>query len=71
MKDVIICILMIGFLILACTTPSKTIVPVNPHATPEARNLLDFLYSINGKYTLTGPCILPSQAVSMMNWFIK
>lgn len=28
--------------------------PVNPDATPEARALLDLLYRISGKYTLTG-----------------
>ena len=28
--------------------------PVNPNATPEAKQLLEFLYSIQGKYTLTG-----------------
>ena len=29
-------------------------VPVNKNAIPEAVQLLDFLYSIQGKYTLTG-----------------
>jgi mannan endo-1,4-beta-mannosidase len=28
--------------------------PVNPHASPEARAVLKYLYSISGKYTLTG-----------------
>jgi len=28
--------------------------PVNPHASPEARALLHYLYSMSGKYTLTG-----------------
>lgn len=28
--------------------------PVNPDASPEARQLLDFLYSIQGEYTLSG-----------------
>lgn len=28
--------------------------PVNPDASPEARNLLRYLYSIQGKYTLSG-----------------
>ena len=28
--------------------------PVNPHATPEARELLAYLYSISGKGTITG-----------------
>ena len=28
--------------------------PVTPHASPEAKALLEFIYSISGKYTLTG-----------------
>jgi mannan endo-1,4-beta-mannosidase len=28
--------------------------PVNPHASPEARALLEYLYSISGRYTLAG-----------------
>jgi mannan endo-1,4-beta-mannosidase len=32
----------------------KTIQPVTPNASPEARALLNFLYDISGKYTLTG-----------------
>lgn len=28
--------------------------PVNPDASPEARKLLSYLYSISGKYTLSG-----------------
>lgn len=54
MKNVIIVILMIGFLIGACSTPKERITTVNLNATIEARNLLDFLYSIKGKYTLSG-----------------
>ncbi|WP_462354612.1 glycoside hydrolase family 26 protein [Alistipes timonensis] len=33
---------------------SQKITPVNPGASPEARQLLEFLYSIRGRYTLTG-----------------
>ena len=33
---------------------AQTRTPVNPHASPEARALLEFLYSISGHYTLTG-----------------
>lgn len=33
---------------------AQTLVPVNHHATPEARQLLNYLYSINGKYILSG-----------------
>lgn len=32
----------------------KGYAPVNKNTTPEAVQLLDFLYSIQGKYTLTG-----------------
>ncbi len=28
--------------------------PINPNASPEAKQLLDFLYSLQGKYTITG-----------------
>jgi mannan endo-1,4-beta-mannosidase len=34
--------------------------PVTPNASPEARELLKFLYSINGKYTLTGQHNFPN-----------
>ena len=33
------------------TTPMK---PVSPNASPEAVALLDYIYSISGKYLLTG-----------------
>lgn len=33
---------------------AQPIKPVNKHITPEARKLLNYLYSINGKYTLAG-----------------
>jgi len=35
--------------------------PVNPHATPEARALLAYLYSISGKVTLTGQHTYPNE----------
>ena len=35
--------------------------PVNPHATPEARALLAYLYSISGKATLTGQHTYPNE----------
>jgi len=47
----------VGSLLLACALPlaaQTSPSPVNPHATPEARALLAYLYSISGKYTLTG-----------------
>ena len=34
--------------------PSRAQEPVNPHASPEARALLELYYSLSGKYTLTG-----------------
>ena len=34
--------------------PGKAQLPVTPHASPEATALLEFIYSISGKYTLTG-----------------
>ncbi len=45
-------------LLCMCTTPSfettKTCEPVTPNTSPEAKALLEFLYSISGRYTLTG-----------------
>lgn len=51
--------LLLGILLIALTAAygaaqSKTHAPVNPHASREARNLLDFLYAVKGKYTLAG-----------------
>jgi mannan endo-1,4-beta-mannosidase len=52
--------LLAGALLAVCVIPlgaqskSSDAVPVNPHATPEARALLRYLYSMSGKYTLTG-----------------
>src|SRR5215831_9783442 len=34
--------------------PAQSFQPVNGHASPEARKLLAYLYSINGKYILSG-----------------
>lgn len=34
--------------------PAKGFAPVNPDASKEARQLLEFLYSVQGEYTLTG-----------------
>jgi len=39
--------------------------PVNPHAAPEARALLTYLYSISGKYILTGQHNYPN---TIANW---
>jgi mannan endo-1,4-beta-mannosidase len=36
--------------------------PVNPHATPEARALLQFIDSISGQYTLTGQHNFPNDS---------
>jgi mannan endo-1,4-beta-mannosidase len=39
--------------------------PVNPHASPEARALLQYLYSISGRYTLSGQHNYPN---SVSRW---
>jgi len=41
-------------LLLLCALPIRAQEPVNPHASPEARALLRYLYSISGRYTLAG-----------------
>lgn len=46
--------LMTAALLYGCTSGRRTVAPVNPEASPEARQLLEFLYSIRGKYTLAG-----------------
>jgi len=38
----------------SCTKGKTRMEPVNPHASKEAKALLDFLYDIKGKYTLSG-----------------
>ncbi len=49
-------ILIILTILTGCQKEKKYISfdPVNPNATEEVRNLLDYLYSINGKKTLSG-----------------
>lgn len=42
------------FLILNSSCLNPKISPVNPNATPEARQLLEYLYSISGKQILSG-----------------
>ncbi|HYW97343.1 MAG TPA: glycosyl hydrolase, partial [Bacteroidales bacterium] len=44
----------LSLLTMACARQPSHPEPVNPDASPEARELLDFLYSLNGKYTLSG-----------------
>lgn len=46
----------VAILISLCQAPlwAEAQSPVNPHAAPEARALLDYIYSISGKYILTG-----------------
>ncbi len=39
--------------------PDKIIKPVTPNASPEAVNLLEYLYSISGSHTLTGQHCVP------------
>ena len=45
-------LVVISALTLSCAPKGPQ--PVNPSATPEARELLSFLYSISGSYTLSG-----------------
>jgi len=45
---------LITFIILICLKPSQAQEPVNPHASPEAKALLELFYSLSGQYTLTG-----------------
>lgn len=54
MKTILFSFCALFLLAFACQKPEQGIAPINPNASVEARNLLDFLYSINGKYTLTG-----------------
>jgi mannan endo-1,4-beta-mannosidase len=41
-------------ILLFAAFPIRAQEPVNPHASPEARALLRYLYSISGRYTLAG-----------------
>ena len=41
-------------LFCGCTQEKKGYDPINPNASKEARQLLEFLYSIQGEYTLAG-----------------
>lgn len=45
---------LILMIVASCQDRPPSIAPVNPDATAEVRNLLDFLYSVKGKYTLSG-----------------
>jgi len=42
------------FLFLVITSFTQSFQPVNKNASPEAKQLLSYLYSINGKYILSG-----------------
>lgn len=47
--------LMTAALLYGCTSGRRTVAPGSiREASPEARQLLEFLYSIRGKYTLAG-----------------
>jgi len=46
--------LLLSLAALAATAAAEPPRTVNPNATPEARALLDFLYEIQGKHTLSG-----------------
>ena len=45
----ILAILCAAALLGGCTAAPKNIAPVNPDASPEARQLLEFLYSVRGR----------------------
>jgi len=45
--------LIIAFIFCNVVT-AQTFQPVNKNASPEARKLLNYLYSVNGKYILSG-----------------
>ncbi|MBN2412423.1 hypothetical protein JXQ31_12100 [candidate division KSB1 bacterium] len=51
-------VILLTAILFVCSFPllgaEKTITPVTPGASPEARALLELMYSISGKYTLTG-----------------
>ena len=57
----------IGVLLLLCRAllGAQAPSPVNPHASPEARALLGYLYSISGHYILTGQHNYPN---TIANW---
>jgi len=54
LKHSIILLFLSGLLSSLTGTPLKTHPPVNPDASPAARSLLNYLYSISGKSTLSG-----------------
>ncbi len=55
MKTLLFVILTTGLILMsACKTVETGPQPVNINASPEARTLLNFLYNIQGKYTLSG-----------------
>lgn len=47
-------ILPVLLLFLFSSAFAQPFAPVDPNASPEARRLLDYLYSVNGKYILSG-----------------
>ena len=59
-RPVCILVLFLSSAFLCAETKPAAQVPVNSHASPEARALLNYLYSISGKYTLTGQHNFPN-----------
>jgi hypothetical protein len=53
-KTIILIMIMLSFNKLAAADRNNNPGPVNPNASDEARELLDFLYVISGKYILSG-----------------
>ncbi|HET6558014.1 MAG TPA: glycosyl hydrolase, partial [Prolixibacteraceae bacterium] len=54
MKKLILVFMLMGLMANISPIQAKRIGPVNRHASKEVHNLLDFLYSVKGKYTLAG-----------------
>ncbi|MBN2279609.1 MAG: glycosyl hydrolase family 26 [Candidatus Marinimicrobia bacterium] len=65
MARLIITMIWILFSFLIATAETKT--PVNSNTTPEARQLLEFLYSIAGKQTLAGQHNAPIRGTSRLS----
>jgi mannan endo-1,4-beta-mannosidase len=53
-NSILLIIILMIFTSLNILASEKNIQPVSPNASPEAKALLEMIYSISGKYTLTG-----------------
>ena len=59
MKKTICNTYLIALLTIIIIIPANGQKPVNPDASPEAIQLLEYIYSISGKQTLTGQHSVP------------